>query len=115
MTQEIYAKWGNAVIRTITVKQNGEPLDLTDYSLVCTIKRTLKRDDDENAIIKVNLTVEEDQITKKGKANLIITKEQNKIQDGVYYGDIKLFTPGGEPQNTSIFNYVLKNTVGKDD
>jgi len=115
MTNELIAKWGNAYVRTITVKNNGEPIDISDYTIVFTAKRTLNRDDDENAQLKITLENDSDQVSNKGQARLIISAEENKFKPEVYDADFKVFDALDNPKNTEKVKYILKNVVGKDD
>jgi hypothetical protein len=112
---KITAKWGNPYQREVTVTKDDEALDLTDYTIRFTVKDSLNRDDDEKALIQVELVIDPDQVENKGKATLLISADENKIAPNVYYADFKVFDDADVPVNTQMVEYELKQVVGKDE
>jgi hypothetical protein len=109
------AKWGNPYQREVTVTQDDVALDLTDYTIWFTVKEILNTDNDDDALIRVQLTADPDQVTNKGKATLLISADENKITPNVYYADFKVFDDADVPVNTQMVEYELKQVVGKDE
>ncbi len=73
--------------------ENGEPLDITDYSILFTVKAECKigKDDDE-ALITKNITVHSD--PEEGESTLNLSSEDTDIPAGNYYWDLRLIKDG---------------------
>lgn len=73
---------------------SGNAIDLTDYSVIFTMKKFKDLPDSEASILKT-LTIL-DQGTNKGKANLSLISTDTVLEVGDYYYDFKLKDSSGD-------------------
>ena len=116
MVGELKATWGNPYTRLITVYESDgvTTVDLTNYTIIFTVKDNLAPNNDDTALIKTTCVNDEDQVTNKGQTTLSITKTENKFEPGTYSADFKIFI-SGVPTNSSRVKYTLRGVVGKDE
>lgn len=99
---------GNALTITVTVKLDGTPVDETGWTAFLTVKKW-PEDSDADAVIAYDIDVDE------GTAEAVfeITAEDNDIDPGLYYYDIKTQDPDDKPENSDTGIYQITDVITK--
>ncbi len=88
---KIEVKRGDAVVRYFNVKQDGDPVDISDWFFRLTVKEDLS-DPYEDAVIAKERTPPHDEPS-EGKSSITIKGEETDIEPGAYHFDIQIGVP----------------------
>ncbi len=78
---------------TITFTENDSPVDITDYTILFTVKKQCDiNKSDDFALIKKTITEHID--AEGGKSNIELSNEDTDIDAGNYYWDLRLIKHG---------------------
>ena len=93
--------------------KDKEPIDITNCTLFFTVKKKsgIKRDDDEQYIIKKDITQHID--AEAWKTALILTKEETDVDIWVFVYDFQLKTVWGEIHSTTRWEFEVKEDITK--
>jgi len=87
-------KRGDAFRQEINVRENGQPVDITDWVIYFTVKKN-KEDSDDDAVIKKDIRTHTDPIN--GKSFLLVLPAELDSLVGKHYYDFQVKRPVTEP------------------
>lgn len=104
--------WGNKAEIPVEITTLNEPLDLTGYKVLFTLKKDVNTTNDNFAAFQGEATIDPDQVTNKGKAKMFLSEENTKITPGIYKADFKIFDDNDELLgNATIFDIEILHVV----
>lgn len=101
-------QWGNAHEQTVIFTQDGEEIDITDYTILWELRRDLIDTDDAIVYASGQVIPDVDQTANRGKGEFTITSEQSKQKYDIYHTDFKIWDNEDKPLgNTTMFNIEI--------
>lgn len=100
-----------AIEVTFTDKATGDPIDLTGSTVMFTVRADRDDTDDENAIIKVDVTVHTDPTA--GQTVINMTHEDTAVQTGNFFYDVQYVDTANKVQTLVIGEVAIVQDVTK--
>ena len=99
--------------KAITLRSNGNPVNLTGSVIFFTVKdkNKIKADNDDTYIIKKDITEHID--AEAGKTALILTNTDTKVPTWIYIYDFQIKTSGWEIHSTLKGEFIVLEDVTK--
>jgi len=104
----IYVKRGDSLKREISIKDGGEPVDITNWTIYFTVKKN-KTDSDDDAVIKKDITTHTDPVN--GKSYLLVLPSEMDNLVGTYYYDVQVKRPMTEPISYDDIETPLEGSI----
>jgi len=98
---------GDDRVFSVTVRKNGDIVDLTDYTVFFTVKPNFKMDDDSEAFIaKTYSNIVDPEL---GKFEIVLNANDTKdIPGGEYWYDIQIKSPSGTISSSLKDKFIVR-------
>ena len=99
---------GDTFRQKIVVTKDGQPADITGWTIYFTLKKN-KTDSDDNAVIKKDITNHIDPVNGESELLILPTETDNLL--GVYYFDIQIKRHITSPVSYDDIATILEGTI----